>query len=75
MKVKIKRYICPNICIIRRSEFFKKDKKVVMRKMKTKGLKYIVTDEMILNDLSYLTKLCHSRELEVFLSLYNIYCP
>lgn len=39
------------------------------------ALKHIATDEMVLNDFSYLTKLCHSGVLEVFHSLYNMYFP
>ena len=39
------------------------------------ALKDVVNHETISKDLPYLTKFCHSGELDVFHSLYNMYCP
>ena len=39
------------------------------------ALKEIVLDDNILRDLAYLTMFAHSGNLEVFHSLYNVYCP
>lgn len=38
-------------------------------------LKHVVTDENMFNDLTYLTKFCHSGDLNLFHSLYNLNCP
>ena len=40
-----------------------------------KALKDIVTDKNVLKDLPHLSLFRHSGELEVFHSLYNMYCP
>lgn len=37
-------------------------------------LKHVVTDENMFNDLTYLTKFCHSGDLNLFHSLYNLNC-
>ena len=39
------------------------------------ALKAIVLDSRTIQDLKYLTHFMHSGELEVFHSLYNVYCP
>ena len=39
------------------------------------ALKDVITGTNILKDLSHLTLFCHSGELEVYHSLYNMYCP
>ena len=39
------------------------------------ALRAVVLDANLIKDLKYLTHYMHSGELEVFHSLYNVYCP